>query len=1356
MAEAILFCAGCNVKFRAKKYDETKAYKCPKCGERLKETSSIRGMGTDGSLDTMGNVQQKEQDPLVGQMLDRYRIVKKLGEGGMGAVYKAQHASLKRFSALKVLPEDMARKMPDAVQRFVREARAAAALTHPNIVAIYAVGDSEGRHFIDMEYVEGEDLEDRQKRQKQLPIDEATRIIRDTAKALGEAHARSIVHRDIKPANIMVTKDGTVKVMDFGLAKDVQAGRTQLTMSGAIMGTPYYMSPEQCEGKTLDGRSDIYSLGVTYFSLLTGEAPFKGTSYIAILLKHKTDPVPDPRTLRPDLPLAVCQIIAKAMAKDPGARYQTCDELVGDLDKALAGEVALKGVPVAPTAPPPQPSAAPAGAQPPPTVGLARSSQPRAAGLLGAHLPPALRAPWVTSAAVTVALCTVFGLGWMFAARDSGESQPSVAVDNGASSEPELEQPPPETPNPSPEPEPLTPSPVKAEQDETKSNEDRAEKVRARMAAENAKAAYRAGRWAEVVQAAAQLAKEPGRTQACRAAKALVDCLLKGSQKHQAIDDARTNKLSFWKRLGPTMQVPGDDGKPRTLPAGVVRNAVFSPDSRRVALVHTFGVDLWDSERRVLVRRLDGHDLAVWAADYSPDGSLIATASADRSVCIWQVRDGRVLHRLRQQADMVMCVRFSPDGRTLASGGSSGSIWLWDAASGRSKRVLKGRLRGIKQLLFSPDGRRIAAIGHQKKVLLWDIERGKVLAKIEDCGRPYEAAFSPDGKHVAVACGNRTVLLWDVEDGFRVRSLKGHKRSVRSVDFSPDSTRLASASYDGTVRIWDVARGLTVTKLTAHSGSAYSVRFSRDGNWLVSTGEQSVKFWDLSRGRSKPIERSLPGRFPRARISPDGRWALVWMSGAGCAIFEMPGGSPAGSIEGYGPSLMRVAVSPDGSHVACSSSAGSGLWRLEGSQEIVIDRWGTYTGGWMPLAFSPDGQYLASGKGPDVRLLDLRTGKRIRTFTASDRMYVTSLAWSPDGKRLASGADDGKARIWDPASGQAQHVLAGDKGYVYSVAFSADGRCLASAGRSKTVHLWDAQSGEEIRQVPGPARELAFDGPGQYLALFYGREIRLLDALGERVLRTFRMHDFVRSFCLRHDGERFACGIMEGAVQVFDCQQGNKIWESRKHRYTVSGVAFSRSDPLVLASASQDGSVCLWRTGRAAQQQTDPGAGELAWIGDLFAETQACPIAVIDLDRSNVVAATAGAVREQESGEVQPACDWLGGAQLLWQAKNAGDAIKLAVNAPATGQYVMGARITRSQECGIVQTTVSGQVVGEPCDCFVQAAAGEASRRTETVKFGVCALAEGRNVIELKVVGKHPDSQGYAVGIDAIVLWPKP
>jgi hypothetical protein len=252
----------------------------------------------------------------------------------MGAVYLARHVDLDRQVALKLLSPRLAAEQPDAVARFRREARAAAGLSHPHVVTVFAVGSVGSTHYIEMEYVSGESLQDTLARQGRLPMGEAVRFAAQAARALDAAHARGIVHRDIKPGNIMLTREGLVKVMDFGLAKEVQAP-THLTLSGTIMGTPYYMSPEQCEGRAPDGRSDIYSLGATLFHLLAGQAPYTGDSVFAVMRQHTDLPVPDIRSTRPETPEAVQAIIARAMAKKAEDRFGTAAEMAEALEAVL-------------------------------------------------------------------------------------------------------------------------------------------------------------------------------------------------------------------------------------------------------------------------------------------------------------------------------------------------------------------------------------------------------------------------------------------------------------------------------------------------------------------------------------------------------------------------------------------------------------------------------------------------------------------------------------------------------------------------------------------------------------------------------------------------------------------------------------------------------------------------------------------------------------------------------------------------------------------------------------------------------------------------------------------------------------
>ena len=266
-------------------------------------------------------------ESMLGRTISHYKIVGKLGEGGMGVVYKAEDSKLRRTVALKFPPVDkLAGEEHKA--RFVREAQAAAALNHPNICTVYEIDEADGRTFIAMEFVAGQNVKDKV-RAGALPLDGALDIAIQAARALQTAHEEGIVHRDIKSANLMLTAQGQVKVMDFGLA---QVGdRSQLTLKGTTLGTPAYMSPEQTQAQPTDRRTDIWSLGVVLYETLTGQLPFRGEVLAAVTYAVvNTEPEP-PTALRSGLPAELDQVIAKALAKDPDERYQHVDEMLGDL-----------------------------------------------------------------------------------------------------------------------------------------------------------------------------------------------------------------------------------------------------------------------------------------------------------------------------------------------------------------------------------------------------------------------------------------------------------------------------------------------------------------------------------------------------------------------------------------------------------------------------------------------------------------------------------------------------------------------------------------------------------------------------------------------------------------------------------------------------------------------------------------------------------------------------------------------------------------------------------------------------------------------------------------------------------------
>ena len=274
---------------------------------------------------------------LTGKTIGNYRVLERAGRGGMAAVYKAYQPALDRYVAIKVIHEQLVADNQDFFRRFQHEAKLVANLRHPNIVQVYDFGVADQVPYMVMEYLEGDTLKARLielAEQKQImPLAEARRIFLAVADALDYAHQQGMIHRDVKPANVFLTTRGDVILMDFGIARLTDG--TQYTATGAMVGTPDYMSPEQGRGERGDARSDIYALGIMLYEMVTGRVPYQADTPLAVILKHISDPLPLPETLNPALPPAVAQVIYKALAKEPNDRYQTVREMSRALQAAL-------------------------------------------------------------------------------------------------------------------------------------------------------------------------------------------------------------------------------------------------------------------------------------------------------------------------------------------------------------------------------------------------------------------------------------------------------------------------------------------------------------------------------------------------------------------------------------------------------------------------------------------------------------------------------------------------------------------------------------------------------------------------------------------------------------------------------------------------------------------------------------------------------------------------------------------------------------------------------------------------------------------------------------------------------------
>ncbi len=284
------------------------------------------------------------EDPILGTELGNFRIQSRIGSGGFGVVYRAFDTNLERSVALKMLPGNLAEESPKLVQRFLREARSAAKLQHPNIVTIHQIVPYKSTFYIVMELVDGGALHEFLAVQRRFKATEATRIIRAAAEGLAHAHRRGVIHRDIKPGNIMMTNDGQVKVSDFGLARDLLQGR-DIVGPGHSLGTPRYMAPEQCLGEEPTAASDLYSLASTFFVLLTGRPAFDAPSDRQLMKQQVRTAVPDPRQFVPDLPVAVYRFFQKAMAKQPEDRYVTAEKFIDALDRLDFSGTADSAVP---------------------------------------------------------------------------------------------------------------------------------------------------------------------------------------------------------------------------------------------------------------------------------------------------------------------------------------------------------------------------------------------------------------------------------------------------------------------------------------------------------------------------------------------------------------------------------------------------------------------------------------------------------------------------------------------------------------------------------------------------------------------------------------------------------------------------------------------------------------------------------------------------------------------------------------------------------------------------------------------------------------------------------------------------
>jgi WD40 repeat protein len=1043
-----------------------------------------------------------------------YELIGELGRGGMGVVYRARQVSLNRPVALKMIKAGVLAD-GDELRRFQNEAEAVALLDHTGIVPIYEVGEHNGQRYFSMKLVLGSSLAER------LPAfrDEsraAAALLAEVAEAVHHAHMRGILHRDLKPANILVDEAGHPHVTDFGLARKVE-GDSELTASGAILGTPSYMAPEQASGKrsSITTATDVYGLGAVFYATLTGRAPFAGDSVMDTLQMVRERPPEPPRKLNARVPRDLEVICLKCLEKDPRRRYSSAQALADDLRAWLDSR------PIA-----------------------ARPMGPLTRGWLWCRRHPAIAGLSAALALVTLAGVVAAGTQWRAAVRNAG-----IARRNAEDAQWNARQ------------------ARENEQEALRRGESLARSNRRlRLAGYDsliqlAQREWELGNTARVREVLRELEPAAGQDDLrgfewyylrhqCDAAALtlhLPPLLAEPRARLMRIDISPdgTRLLAVTQGRLFAWEIPGSRAVSLLKDAArSIIDARFSPDGKWLAALaidlppqqyatlgpmaaSTAFLEIWDLAEGKRLRAIElSRAMSGWVA-IRPNGRQVAVHLVDvrdsryhSTVVLLDPSDGR---KQRQPysgrpsgAGLAEFLAYSRDGTLLAAPGEQGKAALYDPESGVIKGTIDLGEDIVRECDFSVDGSRLAFADDSGRIMIWSVPRGSLIQSLRTADRYASGVrFSPDGRHLA-SLGNANIKIWDARTGEYRFLIRGASECLA---YSSDGGRIATVGDQNTIRLWDAHRELGALVHKCAKGG-YGVTFSPDG-LLVATstgvlldaatgipvrtfsprpGEawREIVFHPepspvrLIASSFKPVagSRSAPGELVLLDVatgrevrhsgaipapiflcfSPDWRWLAARhfttddVNSGAVTVFDATTWNPVFTVPDQGYIGYFCAFGPDSGRLAVSREDHVAVLEVPSGRELR--RIGAFGGSAGTVVWSPDGRWIAAAPEPNdqgswpagrvIHLFDAETGSEAHAIPTTAGESIRALAFSPDGRRLASAGVEQRIRIWDTESGLELLTLSGHEHVVWGLSFSPDGRRLASFSNDKTVRIWDA------------------------------------------------------------------------------------------------------------------------------------------------------------------------------------------------------------------------------------------------------------------------------------------------------------